>query len=124
MRYQLIALVLLPVLFSASLLCGAEEDLKKLIDGAGSKDRETCLAAIDGLGELGAGAADAVSALVAAMQRPDAEIAWHACRTLGDIGPKASAAVPALTKALQHENAGVRCFRAGQDWRECWTVGR
>lgn len=112
MRYQLIALVLLPVLFSASLLCGAEEDLKKLIDGAGSKDRETCLAAIDGLGELGAGAADAVSALVAAMQRPDAEIAWHACRTLGDIGPKASAAVPALTKALQHENAKVRGYAA------------
>lgn len=111
MRRAIITHVIILLLVSSSSRAD-EPDLKKLIKDVGSEDPKTCTAAVDALGELGAGAADAVPQLIKALHHEDREVCWHVCRTLGAVGADAKAAVPDLTQLLKDENSKVRAYAA------------
>ncbi len=107
---------ILPMLSLLALLASGAQarsaDLKQLVKDIDNADKSARVEALDGLAELGAGAADAVPALTKALADGDEEIVWHAARTLGVIGEAAAAAVPQLTALLDDERTKVRAYAA------------
>lgn len=81
--------------------------------------------AVDALGRIGAGAAEAVPTIIAEMDLPPSHINYaplaafrrEAARSLGRIGPPAKAAVPLLGRALKNEDLGYRVQAALALWR-------
>ncbi|MGE3775852.1 MAG: HEAT repeat domain-containing protein, partial [Pirellulaceae bacterium] len=76
---------------------------------------ELRLAAIEGLGRLGAGAAPAVDGLIALLDDPDSNIRIASAQALGAIGAPARRAVPALLKRftdLERNEAEVPVWHA------------
>lgn len=73
--------------------------------GLQSVNPDQRLHAIDSLGSIGPGAADAIPALIGAFDDTDAGVRWHSAVALGKIGP---AAVPRLASALKDGEVNVR----------------
>jgi HEAT repeat protein len=112
MRYKALKFVFVLAVLAAVPCRAASDDVAELLKALEGKDAQAVIDAEDGLGDLGGGAAEAVSALAAKLGDKNADVRWHACRSLGAIGAKSESAVPALTKALSDSDARVRMHAA------------
>ena len=98
---------------SAVVSMAAEPSVADLIAELKSGDETARLAAIDGLGQKGEQAADAVPALAALLKDPSPAVRAHAVKSLGKIGAKAKPAVPELALLISDKDETVRRMVVG-----------
>jgi HEAT repeat protein len=93
---------------SAVITRAAEPSVADLAAGLKSGDESARLSAIDGLGQMGDKAAEAVPALTALLKDASPAVRAHAAKALGEIGTKAKPAVPELAKLISDPDETVR----------------
>ena len=98
---------------SAVVSRAAEPSTADLIAGLKTADESARLAAIDGLGQKGDKAADAVPALTALLKDRSPAVRAHAARSLGEIGAKARPAVSELVLLISDTDETVRRMAVG-----------
>jgi tRNA A-37 threonylcarbamoyl transferase component Bud32 len=74
--------------------------VRALLDGLASSDRDQRWRAAEALGSLGSEAKPAVPALTAALRDPNETVRWRAAEALGKVGVEAADAVPGLIASL------------------------
>lgn len=107
MRQNMVGMVGV-LLAATTALAAAPPTAAELIEGLKATEPAARIQAIDGLGSLGAKAADAVNALMPLLQDPAPAVRAHAAHSLGQIGSPAVAAVPTLGKLLADPDKSVR----------------
>lgn len=95
------------VLAAAHVGWGEQCDVRLLIELAGDQDGRVAASAMDALGALGSGAAQAVAMLSAALEHESPWIRRAAAQALGRIGEAAAVAVPSLEAHLTNETEQV-----------------
>jgi HEAT repeat protein len=104
----LFCIVCASLLLGGPLLFSGEVSLPELVAALKSPDEPARLRAIDQLGALAAGAADAVAPLTELLKDDSAKVRAHAAWALGAVGAAAKPAVPALAELLKDSDPAVR----------------